>query len=92
MFAIRGLATNSSLPALYPPIVRWYCWEKETEQQSKPENKLPRLYMVEENQLICPANLSAQPGGVEQVQPYASVDGGKTFETGCCWREVQTRL
>ena len=38
--------------------------------------------MVEENESICPANYLAHEGDVEWVQPYASVDERKFFESG----------
>ena len=54
---------------------------EETEQCSTPENKIPHLLcMVEENQLICPVNYSAHEGDVELVQQYASVDARKYLE------------
>ena len=38
--------------------------------------------MVEENQLICPANYLAHAGDVDRVQHYASVDTRKRLEPG----------
>ena len=58
MFAIRGLATNSSLLAIYLPFVPWYCREKKKEKWwSTPENKYP-ISILGRGKLI---NLSSQP-------------------------------
>ena len=40
------------------------------------------LYMVEENQSLCPANYSAYAGEVERVQHYTCVDTSKRLEPG----------
>ena len=83
IFAIWSLATNSSVP---PSLASLFCDDivEGNKQNNGAHHEIiyPSLYVVEENQLICPANYLAHAGDAELVQHYGSVDARKHLELG----------